>query len=131
VNFNYFIDDRVADYIVEAVRMVAREGWKLLPDYRFDPNTGLWRHHRGPVEPPMRLADIEYAGGRMSYPHHHRRIGIVALRGYLDEAARIFAAATPTGEEGEQGRLSGDSEALRWFDLPAASLDTGIVLDRG
>ena len=131
VNFNYFIDDRVADYIVEAVRMVAREGWKLLPDYRFDPNTGLWRHERGPVEPPMRLADIEYAGGRMSYPHHHRRIGIEALPGYLDEAARIFAAATPTGEEGEQGRLSGDSEALRWFDLPAVSLDTGIVLDRG
>jgi len=131
VNFNYFIDDQVADYIVEAVRMVAREGWKLLPDYRFDPNTGLWRHERGPVEPPMRLADIGYSGGRMSYPHHHRRIGIEALPGYLDEAARIFAAATPTGEGGEQGRLAGDSEALRWFDLPAVSLDTGIVLDRG
>lgn len=131
VNFNYFIDDRVADYIVEAVRMVAHEGWKLLSDYRFDPYTGLWRHRRGPLEPPMRLADVAYAGGRMTYPHHHRRVGVDALPGYLDEAARIFAAATQVGGESEQGRLAGDSEALRWFDLPAASLDGGIVLDRG
>ena len=37
VNFNYFIDDEVFEYIVEAVRLVAREGWRLLGDYRFEP----------------------------------------------------------------------------------------------
>ena len=36
VNFNYFLSDAVADYIVEAVRLVARDGWRLLGDYRFD-----------------------------------------------------------------------------------------------
>ena len=30
VNFNYFISEAVFDYIVEAVRLVAREGWRLL-----------------------------------------------------------------------------------------------------
>ena len=35
--------------------LVAAEGWKLLPDYRFDPASGLWIHRRGPVEPPLRL----------------------------------------------------------------------------
>ena len=47
VNFNYFVDERVFDYLVEAVRMVARDGWRLLGDYRFDPATG-------PVAPPGR-----------------------------------------------------------------------------
>ena len=36
VNFNYFVSDAVADYLVEAVRLVARDGWRLLGDYRFD-----------------------------------------------------------------------------------------------
>ncbi len=130
VNFNYFLDDAVADYIIEAVSMVARDGWKLLSDYRFDPHTGLWRHGGGSVEPPMRLADISYRGGRMGYPHHHRTVGVEALPGYLAAAERIFAAATPAAERAVTGRLTGDSEALRWFDLPAVSLESGIVIER-
>ncbi len=47
VNFNYFVDDEVFDYIVEAVRLVATDGWRLLGDYRFEPATGLWRHKDG------------------------------------------------------------------------------------
>ena len=47
VNFNYFVDEEVFTYVVEAVRLVAREGWRLLGDYRFDPLTGLWHHRTG------------------------------------------------------------------------------------
>ena len=52
INFNYFISEPVFSYLVDAVRLVARDGWRLLEDYRFDPATGLWRHHLGPAEPP-------------------------------------------------------------------------------
>ena len=31
VNFNYFISEAVFDYLVEAVQLVARDGWRLLP----------------------------------------------------------------------------------------------------
>ncbi len=41
VNFNYFIDEDVFDYIVSAVEMVAEHGWKLLPHYTFDESNGL------------------------------------------------------------------------------------------
>ena len=44
VNFNYFISETVFDYILDAVELVARDGWRLLPQYRFDPATGLWQH---------------------------------------------------------------------------------------
>ena len=56
VNFNYFLSDTVADYVMDAVRLVARDGWRLLGDYLFDPLTGRWRHRDGVVEPPIRLA---------------------------------------------------------------------------
>ena len=47
INFNYFISEAVLDYVVEAVGLVAEHGWRLLPDYRFEPATGMWRHRGG------------------------------------------------------------------------------------
>ena len=68
VNFNYFLSDTVADYIIESVALVARDGWRLLEDYRFDTTTGRWRHRDGLVEPPISLRAISYAGGRPRLP---------------------------------------------------------------
>jgi hypothetical protein len=44
LSFNYFMSETVLDYILDAIHLVAAEGWKLMPLYRFDPSTGLWRH---------------------------------------------------------------------------------------
>jgi selenocysteine lyase/cysteine desulfurase len=122
VNFNYFISDAVFDYIVESVRLVAEHGWLLLGDYRFEPATGLWRHRAGPVEPPLRLDQVSYDDGVMSYPHHDEPVPESALPGYLDEARRIFAAATAADEECPADAVSADFEALRWFELPSVCL---------
>ena len=51
VNLNYFISPAAADYIAAAVELIAADGYRLLPDYRFDPHTGLWRHAAGPPRP--------------------------------------------------------------------------------
>ena len=48
---NQQLEDAVAEYIIEAVRLVADDGERLLPLYRFDPATGRWTHREGPVEP--------------------------------------------------------------------------------
>ncbi len=121
VNFNYFLDDEVVDYIVEAVRMVARDGWRLLGDYHFDAATGLWRHRGGPIEPPLRLREVTYAAdGTMTYPQHTTTAPAAALRGYLHLASEIFAAATPP-DPGRPAQLGEDFDALRWFALPAVS----------
>ena len=122
VNFNYFIDDEVFDYIVEAVRMVARDGWRLLPDYRFDPASGLWKHRLGPVEPPLRLRDVGYVGGVMTYERHDATAPVSALAGYLAEARGVFAAAG--ADPAEAAQVTSDFDELRWFELPAASLQS-------
>lgn len=122
VNFNYFISPAVFDYIVEAVRLVAREGWRLLPDYRFDPDSGLWKHRRAAAEPPLRLSAVTYdADGLMHYARHDDRAPDSALAGYLTEARAILAREDPT--LAEPGALvSPDFEHLRWFELPAGCL---------
>ncbi len=126
VSFNYFISETVFRYLVAAVDLVATHGWTLLPDYRFDPATGLWRHRNGPVEPPLRLTQLSYdaaTGALVRPPLDEARATEDALAGYLDAARAVFAAAS-TDEQCEPapGTLSADFEHLRWFDLPAASL---------
>jgi selenocysteine lyase/cysteine desulfurase len=127
VNFNYFITDVVADYISEAVHLVAEHGWKLLTDYRFDPARGLWRHRAGPVEPPLRLSMLSYDdAGTLTYPVTRDTAPESALASYLDQARTIFTgrdgAAADTPCDAHLPGVSEDFEHLRWFELPAACL---------
>jgi selenocysteine lyase/cysteine desulfurase len=126
INFNYFISEPVFRYLVEAVRMIAQDGGRLLRDYRFDPASGLWRHRRGPVEPPLRLRQIRYTtDGEMRYPRHDDRAPESDLENYLLQA-RTIMAGSPASTDGADGRnqpaVSQDFEHLRWFDLPASCL---------
>ncbi|MBA2389513.1 MAG: aminotransferase class V-fold PLP-dependent enzyme [Geodermatophilaceae bacterium] len=126
VNFNYFVSTTVLDYIIDAVHLVAAEGWRLLPDYRFDPGSGLWRHHAGPAEPPLRLAQVHYDDtGVMRYPDHDERADESVLANYLEEARALCAAAATAAGPSEAApprAMSATFEALRWFELPAACL---------
>ncbi len=122
VNLNYFISDAVLDYLIEAVEIVASDGWRLLPDYRFDPVTGLWHHRNGPIEPPMRLADVHYENGEMRYPQHHDRAPEEALDGHLEAARELLQRVPSHLHEGASLTLSAGFEHLRWFELPPDSL---------
>lgn len=125
VNFNYFISEEVFSYLLDAVDLIAREGWKLLPDYTFCPDTGLWRHREAGRRPVMRLTDVRYTSGRLSYRSRHATEPESALPGYLDEARRIFAEASERLAQApvEHPALSADYEALRWFPLPSEAVE--------
>ena len=121
VNFNYFISETVFEYILEAVHLVAREGWKLLPDYEFVPESGLWRHREHPgTEGLLSLADLRYLDGKLQYRARHILEPETALAEYLEEARRIFAGAADRHDLVGPGpaRLDDDIEPLRWFPLP-------------
>ncbi len=128
VNFNYFISEAVFDYIVDAVALVARDGWRLLPWYRFDPASGMWRHATGSPEAPLSLHDLRYEFGGLSYPAHRHREPESRLTDYLAEAARIVAdpiGALGTAPDPEPLDLGEDFESLRWFWLPD-EIRTGV-----
>lgn len=120
VSFNYFISEAVFSYIVDAVTMVARDGWRLLEDYRFEPATGIWTHRAGIVEPPLRLHQVTYgADGRMVHPHSGETAPESSLAASLRESARILSDAHPPVLGQPSQGMSGDFEHLRWFELPA------------
>ncbi len=120
VNFNYFISEAVFEYILEAVDLVASEGWRMLPAYRFDPATGMWAHRGGVVEPPLSLGAIRYENGTMRYAAHRHREPETRLADYLAEARVLLADASSVDRAGE-GTLDvgADFEELRWFWLPS------------
>lgn len=123
VNVNYFVCDHDADYVIEAVRAVARQGWRLLEDYAFEPATGLWRHRQGVTDPPLRLADIRWDDGAMTWPSERARAGEEDLERYLAEGSRIMAEhAEPDLAAPVDHLLDAEFSDLRWFELPAACL---------
>jgi selenocysteine lyase/cysteine desulfurase len=118
VNFNYFISEAVFEFILEAVDIVATDGWRLVPEYRFDPVTGLWQHAAGTAEPPLSLRDVRYEDGVMRYAAHRHRAPDAALPGYLEEARRILAGPRGAAAEALRADVGPDFEDLRWFWLP-------------
>ncbi|MEI7698059.1 MAG: aminotransferase class V-fold PLP-dependent enzyme, partial [Actinomycetes bacterium] len=128
VNLNYFVSDAVVDHIIESVLFIARSGHLFLTDYHFNPDSGLWKHRNGPVEPPMRLNAISYnSDGEMCYPIRHDRAPESALKDYLTQArqlSEIKQAGVPSSAHQDVTALLGERfETLRWFELPQESLD--------
>jgi selenocysteine lyase/cysteine desulfurase len=115
VNFNYFISEAVFEFILQAVDLVVTEGWRLLPEYRFDALTGLWTHAAGPPESPLSLRDISYSDTTVQRSAHRHLEPETALPRYLEEARKILAAPRTAPSPVEH---SADFEHLRWFWLP-------------
>ena len=122
VNLNYFISEVTVSYIATAVELIAAGGYRLLPDYRFDPRTGLWQHAAGPLRPPITLSNVSYGpDGEMNYPRQRGHAGEDAFPGYLRQARAILAGCPAGLDQGPTG-LPAEFEALRWFPLPRACI---------
>lgn len=118
VNFNYFISEAVFTFILEAVHLIAEHGWRLLPDYDFEPHSGLWTHRIGLAEPPLSLRDLTYKDGELRYQLHRSTEPESVLSDYLKYARYIFEQGAGAADPPEPLELSEDFEHLRWFPLP-------------
>jgi hypothetical protein len=120
ITFNYFITEAAFDYVVEAVHLLADHGWKLLPLYRFDPRTGLWRHRHAGHEPAADLlAGLRSGAGPLPTAPES------ALAGQLQQARELIAAldARPPSRCAGDPPLSDAFERIRWFPLPGEALE--------
>ena len=113
LNFNYFIDDDEFEYLVHAVEMIAENGWRLLPHYKFNSEKGTW-HFKG-IENPL-----------------CNSLNALRFEGYEQEP--LLASPKPNlkqiCEDAEEtiikdfGKncfsidLTDEAERLRWFRLP-------------
>ncbi|WP_127502644.1 aminotransferase class V-fold PLP-dependent enzyme [Actinoplanes solisilvae] len=122
LNFAYFVSDAVADYIIEAVSLIAAYGDRLLPFYRFSPLTGQWRHVSASPSLP-RLTDLKLAAdGTVTMPAAPATLGEDALPAHLAEA-RALLTGLSSPVDGNGAKLPTAFEKLRWFLLPDECLD--------
>jgi len=124
VNFNYFISDEVFQYLLDAVNWVAEHGWKLLPDYAFEPDTGLWRHRGGLPDAAMKFSYLSYRTGTLEYRTRTATEPEWAVQQYMEEADHIRDRALKRYEATvvNDPNLSDDFQHLRWFPLPGEVL---------
>jgi selenocysteine lyase/cysteine desulfurase len=102
ISFGWCDSEDTLAYAVACVKIIARHGWRFLPDYDFNPATGTWRH-RGGAAPLLRLGESAPA---VALPE--------SVRGeYLREAEALAAAPrAPVALEPTP------YEDVRWFWLP-------------
>ncbi len=118
VNFNYFISEEEFRFIVEGVHLIAEHGWRLLPHYRFEADTALWRHRLGLPHPPLSLFEIDYGNGRLEYrTSGQEAVGPEEYPRYVADAHNLFATAA-TDSDVIDDILDSEAESLRWFPLP-------------
>ena len=96
----------------------------MLPDYRFDPASGQWRHRRGTPSSVAGLDDLAYVDGELHYRSFRAAAPVAALRGYLEEAKRLAQGMSESTEDRAHADpvLAADLEQLRWFTLPGEAL---------
>ena len=115
LNFNYFIDEATVDYLIKAVDLVAREGWRLLPFYEFDASSATWRFEGRGMRLSNSLAEIDFGAALPST----QSVTSSQLAEYFDAAEReLSAARTRRLAARKSSNLPASAEALRWFVLP-------------
>lgn len=73
VSLPYFMSEAEVAFILEALKMVATEGWKILPQYVVNAQTGQWRHHTCSVlRDKKSLYSLKFKDGKVSA--HERRV---------------------------------------------------------
>jgi selenocysteine lyase/cysteine desulfurase len=113
LSFAYHVSDAELAYVLDAVRLLADEGHRLLPLYRFDPASGQWEH-RARQAPPASLEEM-----LRSRPAPLARAPESVLARQLAAARAILRDAPPPGAA-EPTPLSPAFERIRWFPLPGA-----------
>jgi selenocysteine lyase/cysteine desulfurase len=124
LGFNFFISEAVFEYIVEAVHLLADEGWKLLPLYGFDPDSGEWHHRAGRLEPTHGLVDVSFVSGPLELGGPRSTIPESALPRNLEEARRIIrdVEAAPPETPLRDPVVTPELDEIRWFPLPGEAL---------
>ena len=90
IGFHYAMDDVEADYVIDAVRLLATSGHRLLPLYRFDPVSGAWRHRDDTERSPPFSLQAALESGPLSSTALPASERARVFAGSLEEARRLL-----------------------------------------
>jgi selenocysteine lyase/cysteine desulfurase len=117
IGLHWVMDDVEADYIIDAVHFLAREGHRFLGLYDFDLATGTWKHRHATTTLPRfsleaALDNPEGEPATLSLPLRRQ-----LYRHYMAEAQKV-AGRLRTEPRTELTSLGGELGDLQFFALP-------------
>lgn len=104
ISVNYFNSAEEIDYLLSAIEIIARHGWKLLPTYQACEHSGVWRHND--YEPKLRDLDLDQS----VVPS--RIDECVDFRALLQQAEEVLA-----GDQSMNGFSEVKATSCRWFAI--------------
>ncbi|XP_050546632.1 uncharacterized protein LOC126908518 isoform X2 [Daktulosphaira vitifoliae] len=131
ISLPYFMSDNEVSFVLEALKMVATEGWKLLPQYTLNPETGEWKHHTNNVFRDRKwLGSIRYTDGKMVFPERKTSVQNTCPADFsecLKTARNTFNKARKMAQRfplpDQRSMFTEETEKLRWFMLPSEAQD--------
>jgi selenocysteine lyase/cysteine desulfurase len=121
IGFHYLFDEAEVEYIVEAVKFIAENGFKYLPLYRFDSATGLWTHR----QPHFLSASLSLDDALNSTTFGAASLSEAKRRDHYASnlnAAHTYAKHLETEYRDDDVKLEGEEGVLQFFLLAKESL---------
>ncbi|GIY08997.1 tRNA-cytidine(32) 2-sulfurtransferase [Caerostris darwini] len=121
----FFMPDDDINFVLKAVALVAKNGWKLLPQYSFNPETGEWKHIKRQIFLSRKwLGSISYKTGHFSVKEDCTGdVTIMNSKDLLEESEKLFQTSAVESAKkftpDQQLIFDADSSDLRWFLLPS------------
>lgn len=112
LNFNYFINEETFDYLLKGIEYVSVHGWKLLPFYQFDTDSGTWRYQGASMKLESLCLDSLFAEDQQPLMACAK-----PLSEYLDEALNELNRVDESRVRYSLS-LPESANKLRWFVLP-------------
>ncbi|CAH0490865.1 unnamed protein product [Peronospora farinosa] len=135
MSFPYFMGTAEIEYVLTAVNFVATDGWKFLPQYKFDHKSGVWKHWTRFTKFPNRKWISHFATSLESKARSknldgndetlaaHRTENLIEARRLANEASKKSFASQVVAKSAAQMLEEADDEALRWFVYPSEAVE--------
>jgi selenocysteine lyase/cysteine desulfurase len=118
LNFNYFIDQETFDYIVNALTLIAKHGWRLLAHYQYDKAHGTWQYitDNNSVEQYSEMKTLTLSELLLdeTIKDNDKIASSAQLQQYLELGEKQLLASD-TQMSRTPVPLCDDAEKLRWF----------------
>ncbi|KAJ8524525.1 hypothetical protein ON010_g16592 [Phytophthora cinnamomi] len=135
MSFPYFMSTAELEYVLAAVNFVATDGWKFLPQYKFNHKSGVWKHWTRFTKFPDRKWISHFAtaledktrskslDGDDETLAAHRAENLAEARRLADEVSAKTVPSHVVAASAAQMLEEADDEALRWFVYPAEAAE--------
>ena len=122
LNLPWFFTDSQADFVIDALIFVAEKGFKFMPQYIFNNETGEWRHHSNQVFKERKwLGNFNLLAGKFDCAERAESCAMTfeKLLSTAKELELESAKIAAKMHIPDQTLIFSEVEKLRWILLPS------------